>query len=94
MTPASAAYPDDFEEQVRDLLANLYDYLKLVNNPVARRLGADSTGAERASAARGMVFQAIEAMKSDSGASPPKGRTDSTTFSCCVTSKNSRPTKR
>ena len=70
MTPASAAYPDDFEEQVRDLLANLYDYLKLVNNPVARRLGADSTGAERASAARGMVFQAIEAMKSDSGASP------------------------
>ena len=31
-------YDADFEEHIRDLLANLYDYLKLVENPVAQRL--------------------------------------------------------
>ena len=66
MTNAGDAYPEDFEEHVRDLLANLYDYLKLVNNPVARQLGADAAGADRAGAVRSKVFAAIDELKSDS----------------------------
>lgn len=61
-------YPEDFEENMRDLLANLYDYLKLIDNPVAQRLAAGSPGGDRAQVARQMVLAAIEDMKSGTSA--------------------------
>ena len=61
-------YPEDFEEQIRDLLVNLYDYLKLIDNPVAQRLAADSPGSDRAQTARQMVLAAIDDMKSETSA--------------------------
>ncbi len=61
-------YPEDFEENMRDLLVNLYDYLKLIDNPVARRLAAGSPGGDRAHTARQMVLTAIEDMKSETSA--------------------------
>ncbi len=61
-------YPEDFEENMRDLLVNLYDYLKLIDNPVAQRLAAGSPGGDRAQTARQMVLAAIEDMKSETSA--------------------------
>ena len=61
-------YPEDFEENMRDLLVNLYDYLKLIDNPVAQRLAAGSPGGDRAQTARRMVLAAIEDMKSETSA--------------------------
>ena len=61
-------YPEYFEENMRDLLANLYDYLKLIDNPVAQRLAAGSPGGDRAQVARQMVLAAIEDMKSGTSA--------------------------
>ncbi|MCY4071589.1 MAG: response regulator [Chloroflexi bacterium] len=61
-------YPEDFEENMRDLLVNLYDYLKLIDNPVAQRLAAGSPGGDRAQTARQMVLGAIEDMKSEKDA--------------------------
>lgn len=61
-------YPEDFEENIRDLLVNLYDYLKLIDNPVAQRLAAGSPGGDRAQTARQMVLAAIEDMKSETSA--------------------------
>ncbi len=58
-------YPDDFEENIRDLLVNLYDYLKLIDNPVAKRLAAKLTGGDRAQTARQMILAAIDDMKSE-----------------------------
>ena len=61
-------YPEYFEENMRDLLVNLYDYLKLIDNPVAQRLAAGSPGGDRALVARQMVLAAIEDMKSGTSA--------------------------
>jgi len=62
---AMTSYPEDFEENIRELLVNLYDYLKLIDNPVAQRLAAGSPGGDRAQTARQMVLAAIEDMKSE-----------------------------
>ena len=64
----TTTYPEDFEENIRDLLVNLYDYLKLIDNPVAQRLAAGSPGGDRAQTARRMVLAAIEDMKSETNA--------------------------
>ena len=61
-------YPDDFEDNIRDLLVNLYDYLKLINNTLAQQLLADQAGSDRAQAVRRKVLDAIEAMKSEKSA--------------------------
>jgi len=61
-------YPEDFEENMRDLLVNLYDYLKLIDNAVAKRLAAGSPDGDRAQRARQMVLAAIEDMKSETSA--------------------------
>ena len=64
MTP----YPDDFEDQTRDLLVKLYDYLSLAQNPIAARLGESLAGAERAETVRRKVFAAIDELKPIDGA--------------------------
>ncbi|MCY3779414.1 MAG: hypothetical protein OXG78_03810 [Chloroflexi bacterium] len=59
MTTSSA----DFEEHIRDLLSNLYDYLKLADNPVADALAKEASGNERMRAIQRTVLDAIEDMR-------------------------------
>ena len=63
-------YDAEFEEHIRDLLSNLYDYLKLVENPVARQLEQGRSGKERMRAIRGAVLAAIEELRREKTASP------------------------
>ncbi len=56
-------YSGEFEDNIRDLLSNLYDYLKLVENPVARQLAGEHSGKERTGAIRGAVLAAIEDLR-------------------------------
>ena len=63
-------YNSDFEEHIRDLLSNLYDYLKLINNPVARELAPELSGNERMQAIRRLVLAAIDELQSENTASP------------------------
>ncbi len=65
---ALTTYPEDFEDNIRDLLVNLYDYLKLIDNPVARHMAAGSPGGDRAQTARQMVLTAIEDMQLETSA--------------------------
>ena len=67
---ADNAMKAEFEEQVRQLLSHLYDYLKLVENPVARRLAGDHSGPERNRAIRGAVMAAIEMLRRDRSGGP------------------------
>ncbi len=64
------SYPADFEEHIRQLLSHLYDYLKLVENPVARRLAGEHSGKERMQAIRSAVMQAIENLRRENTANP------------------------
>ncbi len=61
-------YPDDFEDNIRDLLVNLYDYLKLINNTLAQQLQADRAGSDRAQAVRRTILDAVDDMKSEKSA--------------------------
>lgn len=61
-------YPGDFEEHVRDLLSNLYDYLRLTDNPLAQQLALDMTGNERMHALRHTFLDAIDNLNSDKDA--------------------------
>ena len=45
-------YSADFEEHIRDLFSNLYEYLELATNPVADALAKDASGNERMRAIR------------------------------------------
>lgn len=58
-----STYSSDFEEHIRDLLSNFYDYLKLAENPVASSLGREASGNERMRAIRGTVLDAIEDLR-------------------------------
>lgn len=60
---AMTTYSADFEEHIRDLLGNLYDYLKLADNPVADALAKDASGNERMRAIQRTVLDAIEDMR-------------------------------
>jgi len=60
---AMMTYSADFEEHIRVLLSNLYDYLKLVDNPVADRLAQEASGNERMRAIQRTVLDAIEDMR-------------------------------
>lgn len=53
----------DFEEHIRDLLSNLYDYLKLADNPVADALAQDVSGNERMRVIQRTVLDAIEDLR-------------------------------
>ena len=64
------SYPPEFEEHVRQLLSDLYDYLKLVENPVARRLAGDQSGKARLQAIRQAVMAAIDELRGDSSRGP------------------------
>ena len=57
-------YDAEFEEHIRDLLSNLYDYLKLVDNPVAQSLAPQVSGSERPGAIRRLVLRAIDELQS------------------------------
>ena len=59
------AYSADFEDQIRDLLSNLYDYLKLAENGAAQQLAADAKGGERVNAIHEAVHRAIDHLRSD-----------------------------
>ena len=63
-------YESDFEEHVRQLLSHLYDYLKLVQNPVARRLAAGASGRERNKAIRLALMDAIEELRRENTSNP------------------------
>ena len=56
-------YSADFEDHIRELLSNLYDYLKLADNPVAAALAKDASGNDRMRAIRQTIFDAIEDMR-------------------------------
>ncbi len=56
-------YSADFEEHIRDLLSNLYDYLKLVDNPVAEKLAQEASGNQRMRAIQTKALDAIEDMR-------------------------------
>ena len=58
-----STYSGDFEEHIRDLLSNFYDYLKLAENPVASSLAREASGNERMRAIRGTVLDAIEDLR-------------------------------
>lgn len=58
-----STYSSDFEEHIRDLLSNFYDYLKLAENPVASSLARDISGNERMRVIRGKVLDAIEDLR-------------------------------
>ena len=57
------AYTADFEDQVRHLLSNLYDYLRLAENPLAQRLAADARGKERINVIRAALLRAIDELR-------------------------------
>ena len=63
-------YSGEFEEHIRDLLSNLYDYLKLVENPVARRLAQAHSGKERMHVVHGVMRAAIDGLQRETRASP------------------------
>lgn len=56
-------YDAEFEEHIRDLLSNLYDYLRLVENPVAQQLTQAQRGGERMLVIREAVLAAIEELR-------------------------------
>lgn len=60
---AMTTYSAAFEEHIRDLLSNLYDYLKLADNPVADALANDASGNERMRAIQRTVLDAIADMR-------------------------------
>ena len=59
------SYSDDFEDNIRDLLSNLYDYLRLINNPVAQQLSSNLTGSARMHDVRHTILETIEDLKSE-----------------------------
>lgn len=63
-------YDSEFEEHIRDLLSNLYDYLKLADNPVAGALAPELSGNERLSAIRRLVLRAIDELQTAPKGSP------------------------
>ena len=63
-------YDAEFEEQIRDLLSNLFDYLKLADNPVAGSLAPALSGNERLSAIRRLVLSAIDELQTDHRGGP------------------------
>jgi len=67
-------YDAEFEENIRDLLSNLYDYLKLADNPVADALAPESRGSERPAAIRRLVLGAIDEMQAARNAGPVSRR--------------------
>ena len=67
-------YDAEFEENIRDLLSNLYDYLKLADNPVAEALAPESRGNERPAAIRRLVLGAIDEMQAEGKAGPVSRR--------------------
>lgn len=63
-------YDAEFEEHIRDLLSNLYDYLKLADNPVAQWLAPELSGSDRPGAIRRLVLSAIDGLQSEQRAGP------------------------
>ena len=67
-------YSADFEEHIRDLFSNLYEYLELATNPVADALAKDASGNERMRAIQGTVLDAIEDLRrEDPRKAPTRG---------------------
>lgn len=60
----------EFEENIRDLLGNFYDYLKLADNPIADALAPGLSGNERPAAIRRLVLSAIDEMRAEKKAGP------------------------
>ncbi|MYE27576.1 MAG: response regulator [Chloroflexi bacterium] len=58
-----STYSSDFEEHIRDLLGNFYDYLKLAENPIASRLAREASGNERMRVIRATLLDAIEDLR-------------------------------
>ena len=63
-------YSGEFEEHIRDLLSNLYDYLKLNSNPAAQQLAANLTGNEKMHAIRQTILRAIEELRREDRQNP------------------------
>lgn len=67
-------YDAEFEEHIRDLLSNLYDYLKLADNPVAEALAPELSGNERLTAIRRLVLAAIDELQTEPRGGPGSRR--------------------
>lgn len=67
-------YDEAFEEHIRDLLSNLFDYLKLADNPVAGSLAPELSGNERLQTIRRLVLNAIDEMQTEHKGGPGSRR--------------------
>jgi len=55
--------PENFERQVQDCLAHLYDFTELQTNPLAAQIAPDLTGLQRVQAFRRVLIEAVEQLK-------------------------------
>jgi CheY-like chemotaxis protein len=55
--------PENFERQVRDCLAHLYDFTELQTNPVARQIAPDLTGLQCVQMVRRVLIETVEQLR-------------------------------
>jgi CheY-like chemotaxis protein len=68
MTASVTVTAEEFEQQVRDCLAHLYDYGYLRDHPLVQLLVSDQSGAAQVQSFRQIVTEAIEHLRPDMGA--------------------------
>lgn len=56
--------PEDFKQQVRDCLAQLYDFTALQTNPLAVQIAPHLTGLQRIQMVRRVIIEIVEQLKS------------------------------
>src|SRR5215207_2343380 len=55
--------PENFERQVQDCLAHLYDFTELQTNPLAVQIAPDLTGLQRVQTVRRILIETVEQLK-------------------------------
>lgn len=56
--------PENFKQQVRDCLVQLYDFTALQTNPLSSQLAPDLTGLQRIQMVRRVIIETVEQLKS------------------------------
>lgn len=62
--PGDDLAPEDFKQQVRDCLGQLYDFTALQSNPLAVQIAPDLTGLQRIQMVRRVIIELVEQLKS------------------------------
>jgi CheY-like chemotaxis protein len=55
--------PENFERQVRDCLAHLYDFTELQSNPLSGEIAPDLTGLQRVEMVRRVLIETVDQLK-------------------------------